>query len=49
MGQHGPNAYGQASVVCLGVYLAEQKLVTRSRRRLESGRILWWLRDYFGA
>jgi len=33
----------------VGVELGELELVARSRRRLEGGRILWRLRDYFGA
>ena len=45
--QPGPTFTGRARVVSLGVGLGEQKLVARSRRRLESGRILWRLRDYF--
>jgi len=40
---------GRARVVRLSVELGELKLVARSRRGLESGRILWRLRDYFGA
>ena len=47
--QPGPTFTGRASVVRLGVELGELKLVSRSRRRLESDRILWRLRDYFGA
>jgi len=47
--QPGPAFAGRASVVSLGVELGELKLVARSWRRLENGRILWWLRDYFGA
>jgi len=47
--QPGPTFTGRARVVSLGVELGELKLVARSRRRLESGRILWRLRDDFGA
>jgi len=47
--QPGPTFTGRASVVSLGVELGEFKLVARSRRLLESGRILWRLRDYFWA
>jgi len=46
--QPGPAFTGRARVVSLGE-LGELKLVSRSRRGLESGRILWRLRDYFGA
>jgi len=46
--QPGPAFTGRASVR-LGVELGELKLVSGSRRRPESGRILWRLRDYFGA
>ncbi len=42
--QPGPAFTGRARVVSLGVELGEQKLVARSRRRLESGRILWRLK-----
>ena len=45
--QPGPAFTGRASVVSLGVGLGELKLVARSRRRLESRRILWRLRDDF--
>jgi len=45
----GPTFTGRAAVVSLGIELGEQKLVAGSRRRPESGRILWRLRDYFGA
>jgi len=47
--QPGPAFTGRAAVVSLGLELGELKLVSRSRRRLESGRIPWRLRDYFGA
>jgi len=47
--QPGPAFTGRASVVCLGVELGELKLVARSRRRLESSRIRWRHRDYFGT
>jgi len=45
--QPGPAFAGRESVVSLGLELGELKLVSRSRRRLESGRILWRLRNYF--
>ena len=47
--QPGPTLTGRASVGSLGAELGELKLVARGRRRLESGRILWRLGDYFGA
>jgi len=47
--QPGPTCTGRAAVVSLGVGLGELKLIAGSRRGLESGRILWRLRDYFGA
>jgi len=44
-----PALTGRASVVSLGFELGELKLVARSRRRLESGRILWRFRCELGA
>jgi len=46
--QPGPTFTGRASVSVV-VELGELELVAGSRGRLESGRILWRLRDYFGG
>jgi len=45
--QPGPTFTGRAAVVSLGVELGELKLIAGSWRWLESGRILWRLRNYF--
>jgi len=47
--QPGPAFTGRARVVSLGIELGELKLIAGSWRWLESGRILWRLRDYFGT